>query len=355
MQIAKRPYIVVDVGGTIINRSRPGTVQRVVDCLKSLGINVSSQAHRLAVASIVLTSPDPESAAGALVEFLRLPQAFGEIIHASLIEPDGDAFLFDHALDLLSAARSYGWGVVAATNAVRWITPLPLEISDRCDSIVSSGDLGIIKQDLRFWSALRERVGLDPAFTLVVGDEPDADVISARRGAYAALKVDHREVTLSMIRSAIEQAGPMPSDADGIAAGVEYRWAGRWVIDVPNLIILLTRVTRARVEIQTTAGTRFGEVVRRRDDSPVLVAAEGRKDLPSISWVRVRADRRMAVIPQDLALALADAGVSISALTIGEQRLMIGMVREAREPLVRKRRIADIVEHLKPRSQQYDT
>jgi hypothetical protein len=256
--------------------------------------------------------------------------------------------IFDGAVELLSSARAQGWTVVVATNAAGWVAPLPPEIASHCDCIVSSSDIGLIKQQSQFWPALADKAGLDPRFTLVAGDQFEVDVIPAQSAGFAAVRIDHRDNGLVMLGSAIEQAGPAPDECAGLAAGIPREWAGRQVLDVPNLAALVISVTRARIIMHTGSGTIPGEVVRRRDRSPALVANDSRVTPPAVSWIRIRPDRRMNNCPEDLARALSAAGVSIEDLPTGEQRQLIGMVREARDPAIRNQRIADIVQGLRP-------
>lgn len=344
----KHGHLVIDVGGTLMSRSRPGTVQRAVDRLQKAGIDCSVPANRLAVARIVLTSSSPSSATEALIEHFGLPSIHRAEVHDALVEEDGEAVIFDGAAELLSSTRARGWTVVVATNAAAWLAPLPREIASHCDYVISSSDIGLIKQQLQFWRILAEKTGLDPIFTLVVGDQLEADIMPAQSAGFAAVKIDHRNTDLVMLRGAIEQAGPAPDECAGLAAGIPYQWAGRQVLDVSNLTTLVISVTRARIMMHTGGGTIPGEIVRRREQSPALVANDSRVTPPLVSWIRIRPDRRMNTCPEDLARALSDAGVSISNLPIGEQRQLIGMVREAQDPSIRNRRIADIVQRLRP-------
>ncbi len=75
--------------------------------------------------------------------------------------------------EFLEAMRAMGKRLVLVTNAHRGSLSVKLErtgLAAWLDAIHSSHDLGLPKEDVAFWDALREREPFDPARTMLVDD-----------------------------------------------------------------------------------------------------------------------------------------------------------------------------------------
>ena len=78
-----------------------------------------------------------------------------------------------HVLEFLGALQQIGKRRVLVTNAHQKSLQLKLQktrLSGYLDAVISSHDVGLPKEDPRFWAALQEMVQFDPARTLFVDD-----------------------------------------------------------------------------------------------------------------------------------------------------------------------------------------
>ena len=78
-----------------------------------------------------------------------------------------------HVLEFLGALQQIGKRRVLVTNAHQKSLQLKLQktrLSGYLDAVISSHDVGLPKEDPRFWAALQELVQFDPARTLFVDD-----------------------------------------------------------------------------------------------------------------------------------------------------------------------------------------
>lgn len=105
---------------------------------------------------------------------LDIPALKESIRHLIEVHPDAEEFL--------QFLRSLGKKVALVTNA-HWKT-LDLKMNHTgltgyFDEVISSFDLGWPKEEPRFWEILKERLGFDPAHTLLVDD--NAEVLAAAR------------------------------------------------------------------------------------------------------------------------------------------------------------------------------
>jgi putative hydrolase of the HAD superfamily len=102
-----------------------------------------------------------------------------EVAHLIAIHP--------HVLTFLDVLRASGRRAVLVTNAHQKSLALKLkhtELGGHLDQVICSHDLGLPKEDPRFWSALRQRLDYDPARTLLIDDNLDV-LRSARQGGIA--------------------------------------------------------------------------------------------------------------------------------------------------------------------------
>ena len=100
--------------------------------------------------------------------------------------------LYDGIADLLDDLKKNGGNVYLLTNAQRVFTWDELEIlgiRGKFDGIVISSDEECCKPDEHFYKALLDRYALDPKDTIMVGNDPDADIRGAKRVGLSALYI----------------------------------------------------------------------------------------------------------------------------------------------------------------------
>ncbi len=98
-------------------------------------------------------------------------------------EVDGLIAMHPHVIPFLDAVRRSGRRTVLVTNAHQKSLGLKLrrtQLGGHLDGVVCSHDLGVPKEDLRFWGKLQQIEPFDPERTLFVDDSP-AVLASARR------------------------------------------------------------------------------------------------------------------------------------------------------------------------------
>ena len=87
--------------------------------------------------------------------------------------------LYDGIADLLDSLKKSGGNVYLLTNAQRAFTWDELEllgIREKFDGIVISSDEECSKPDTHFFNILLDRYSLDPKETIMVGNDPNADI-----------------------------------------------------------------------------------------------------------------------------------------------------------------------------------
>lgn len=130
--------------------------------------------------------------------------------------------LYDGAAELLKALRANGQRVWLLSNAQRIFTAPELDrlgIAPLFDGICLSSDFGCKKPDRRFFEALLRRYAIDPAGTVMVGNDGACDI----RGAQAL------GLSTVYVRSNLSPVEPLP----GADALIE-------TADMDRLRVLLT-------------------------------------------------------------------------------------------------------------------
>ncbi|MGH3871666.1 MAG: HAD family hydrolase [Pseudonocardiaceae bacterium] len=336
------PVLVVDAGGTLITRTRPGLTARVVQAVRQAeGLTAESES---ALRKTVLTAADPDACLRVLD--LRFPGTRSAVA-AVLAEDHGDVIVLPGAEELLRTATELGWKVVVASNAGPGTPALPDEFGRHLSGVVESRSCGLVKEDPRFWARLLHEEQIDPRTTLVVGDCEAAD-----RRAPASVGLQTRLVAadgvgLAALSTDLRAAGPPPPDSMAVVAGDQEEWAGRNIVAVPHLDSLVTRVTRARVRFAagTTSGT--GIVVRRRSGPPALVGH--REALPGVAWLLQSRQRSQYTVPANLRSLLERQGLSLDVLSPSDRRHALSMIREAKSDETVAERTADLVRFLEER------
>lgn len=339
------PVLVVDAGGTLMTRTRPGLATRVAGAVaQAKGADAIRDSE---VRRVVLTAPDSD----ACVRALDLPDsALRSAVAAVLSDDPGDAVLLPGAEDLLRAATELGWRVILATNAGPGTPALPDRLARYITSVVESRTCGMVKEDPRFWEHLIQLEGLDPRMTLVVGDDDEAD-----RVAPAVMGLQSRRPALdgsglAGLAADLRAAGSVPLGAVAVVAGDREPWGKQTIVPAPHLQSLVARITRARVRF--VAGDTFGSaaVVRRRGRPPAVV--DDRGPLPGVAWLLQAEQRRPYTVPAGLERLLAEKDLSLDVLSSSERRHALAMIREARAEETVNGRIADLVHFLEERTER---
>ncbi len=335
------PTLLVDIGGTLLTRDRPGVFHRVLATVASEGHIVDDRVRAI-IAARVLTGLAPESAAALIANDLHLSSA--EPVLAALHEPDGVATILPGAIDLLATARRCGWTVAAISNVAASVPDLPRDLVELLDSTVYSSDIGLVKQDTGFWQYLKRALRPDPLRALVVGDDLTADVLPAQAAGYLAFHVDV-DCSVTELAGLVERAGPPPPNALAVVGGRPKAWAGRRILEAPNLAPLVARITRQAGSIHDAEKTYPTTVVRRRTGPPAILLPDGDRPM-MLAWLVANPDRRPVRPPRDLQAALDAKGLSLDGLELHEVRHLVSMVREAKHLDTRSARIDQILAHL---------
>jgi FMN phosphatase YigB (HAD superfamily) len=340
------PTLVVDAGGTLIGRDRPGLTARVIAAVRRAE-GLADEAEP-ALRAAVLTTADPEACLRVLGP---LAPGTRRAVAAVLAEDPGTAVVLPGALELLTAAVEFGWRVIVASNAGPGTPTLPPELGRYLSGVAESRHYGLVKEDPRFWRLLLARERLDPRLTLVAGDSPAADQRAPASAGLQSQLVTRDGSGLALLTAGLRAAGLRPPGAIAVLGGHGEQWAGRTVVTAPHLGFLVERVTRARVRF-TTRGTSGSAVVARRRALPPAVTAAGTVPLPGVAWLIGGRERPPYTVPADLATLLNREGLSLDVLSASERRHALSMIHEARADGTLAERMADLVSFLLARSEK---
>jgi FMN phosphatase YigB (HAD superfamily) len=336
--------LLVDIGGTLLTRTRPGPVWRAQAALCELGVAVPDAAVRERLARCLLTGDDVATGSGRAAHEFGLTAGQARVLAAAIAEPEGEPMLLPGACGFLRQAMNTGWRVIAVTNTARWCSDIPLTLTGWLDDVVTSAATGYLKHDPRFWLRLRE-AGVDPAASLVVGDSPVPDGRIPARLGFCPVIVCGDGPSLIDLTWWLAAAADRPDSAIGAAAGRRATWAGHAIMPVPHLADLVVAVTRYRVRVWLPGGRAVTTtIVRRQREGPALLLPAMAGD--GLCWLTPVADRRNGTVPADLASALQADGFSLDGLPDRERRHLVSMVREAKAPEVREMRVADVIAFL---------
>ena len=100
--------------------------------------------------------------------------------------------LYDGICERLDDLKKHGKNVYLLTNAQRSFTWDELEvlgIREKFDGIVISSDEECCKPDRSFYNIILNRYGLDPKETIMVGNDPTADIKGAKDAGLSALYI----------------------------------------------------------------------------------------------------------------------------------------------------------------------
>jgi putative hydrolase of the HAD superfamily len=117
-----------------------------------------------------------------------------DVLYATFTDPANYA-LFDDVLRTLDELEASGLVLAIVSNFEAWLEDLLglLRIRDRFPVRVISGREGVEKPDPRIFELALERLALDPADAMYVGDNPEFDVVPASALGMTAVLLDRRE------------------------------------------------------------------------------------------------------------------------------------------------------------------
>ncbi len=141
--------------------------------------------------------------------------------------------LYPGALDALAKLREKGFRLWLLSNAQRVFTAYELRhlgLNSQLDGIFISSDYGCRKPDTRFYRALLEEKGLDPAHCMMIGNDRQTDIAGAQALGMATLYM-HTELTPP------DQAAANPSLHPRACKGPHFEYEGDNWNELVDLII----------------------------------------------------------------------------------------------------------------------
>ncbi len=117
-----------------------------------------------------------------------------DVLYATFTDPANYA-LFDDVVPALDELEASGLVLAIVSNFEAWLEDLLglLGIRDRFPVRVISGREGVEKPDPRIFELALERLALDAADAMYVGDNPEFDVVPAAALGMTAVLLDRRE------------------------------------------------------------------------------------------------------------------------------------------------------------------
>lgn len=91
--------------------------------------------------------------------------------------------LYDGVTELLDMLKKENRKIILLTNSQRCFTMPELQllgIEDCFDSIFISSDYGVRKPDMDFWNIMLWEIGIDPARSIMIGNDYEADLSTAK-------------------------------------------------------------------------------------------------------------------------------------------------------------------------------
>lgn len=341
-----KPSLILDLGGTLIGRKARGPCESALELIADTGQDITRA--RPVTKQIMLTGRSLEDACAALAE--QFPAISCSAFQEAVTVSARDARILPGALDLLKTAHDSGWQMIFITNSAAWAVSIPRELTRYSMCLIASSSVRVTKSNPQFWQHV-ERVVPERARSLVVGDDFMEDIAPARDAGYLAYHVG-TDQPLAGLEARIREAGHPPSERAFLSGWPKDKFAERDIVPCPHLASLVRDVTRARFNASVDGQTVKCELVRRRMQPPALYRIDGGPP-PQLTWLTaaVRATYR---VPHDLSESLGSAGVTLDHLSTQDRRHLISLVRESRDPLVRRMRIADVVQHVKSNESRWD-
>jgi HAD superfamily hydrolase (TIGR01509 family) len=289
----------------------------------------------------------------------------GEVVQLYEFHSRHPAKLFADALPTLEALASYH--CVALSNAPRWLRGGGLgEAAARLSAVFYSHEIGHAKPDTEAFRFVERALGVRGEDILMVGDSLAYDYEGALRAGWRTVLLDREErhggdktiVRINGLDALVERdveipGGRLPPLATEIVSTVE-RSEDAVLVRVPAAI-LGSEYTARPVRVCTRAGACRARLARRQSGEVLLLLGATQCAELGVSTsdreVRLRlevvAERLQLAPPADLELALLDAGLSWESVPERDRHLAVGLVKEAKTPELRQRRISRIVSGLR--------
>ncbi len=143
--------------------------------------------------------------------------------------------LYDHVIESLTALRQHGFRLWLLSNAQRAFTAYELRLlglGPQFDGVYLSSDYQCRKPDLRFFRVLMDEQHLDPAHTLMIGNDRETDIAGARNAGLSTLYM-HTTLTPS------QQAKADPSLHPRMPGLCHYEYEGADWHELTKLICRL--------------------------------------------------------------------------------------------------------------------
>ena len=121
--------------------------------------------------------------------------------------------LYDHVPDALDVLKQRGYRLWLLSNAQRAFTAYELRhlgLGEQFDGIYLSSDYQCRKPDVRFYRALMEEHGLDPAHCLMIGNDRETDIAGAKACGMSTLYM-HTNLTPAHQAAAKDDMTPSTS------------------------------------------------------------------------------------------------------------------------------------------------
>jgi putative hydrolase of the HAD superfamily len=117
-----------------------------------------------------------------------------DVLYATFTDPANYA-LFEDVVPTLDELEAAGLVLAIVSNFEAWLEDLlgTLGVRDRFGVRVISGREGVEKPDLRIFELALERLALDPADAMYVGDNPEFDVEPASALGMTPVLIDRRD------------------------------------------------------------------------------------------------------------------------------------------------------------------
>lgn len=204
--------VLFDVGETLVHPA-PSFPELFSTVLETQGYGRSPDAvidasravfHRFSEAArdVELWTTSPERSArfwksvyDRMLRGLEIPDGgrLADVLYATFTDPANYA-LFDDVVPTLDELEAAGLVLAIVSNFEAWLEDLlgTLGVRDRFGVRVISGREGVEKPDLRIFQLALDRLALDPADAMYVGDNPEFDVAPAVTLGMTPVLIDRR-------------------------------------------------------------------------------------------------------------------------------------------------------------------
>jgi putative hydrolase of the HAD superfamily len=141
-----------------------------------------------------------------------------DVLYATFTDPSNYE-LFDDVEPTLDELEAAGLVLAIVSNFEAWLEDLlgSLGVRDRFAARVISGREGVEKPDLRIFELALERLSLDPADAMYVGDNPEFDIVPAATLGMTPVLIDRRGRYPDAEGTRIADLRELPSLAGAVA------------------------------------------------------------------------------------------------------------------------------------------